>query len=157
MFEKYPDLLNEEYVETYNLEVCHTNTEKDGPILDLDVAVALIRYQGNLTNVARKLARSRRVIETYISREPKLRELAEDLQEQFIDLTEDKLRGLVVAGDPSSVRYVLSTLGKKRGFVTRNEVSGKDGEGLSVTFFLPDNGRNDTYKEDETDQGEEHD
>lgn len=141
IFERYPDLTDPEYVEAYDLDRTYTKSHKEGPILDLDVAVALIRTEGNVSKVAEILHRSRRVMDTYISRDVAMTELLEDLEESFLDAVIAKTRDLAKAGDPATMRFVLGTLGKKRGFVTRVEATGKDGADLNVMFYLPENGR----------------
>ncbi len=140
IFERYQDLLNPEFVENYPLNSCPTVREAPtGMILDLDVAVALLRYDGHLANAAVQLQRSRRVIETYVQRDPMLSELLEDILETFLDDAEEAARKLARAGDGGMVKYTLSTLGKKRGYVTRTETVARDA--ITVQFFLPTNGR----------------
>lgn len=141
IYKKYADLASFDFVENYDLENSYTASDPEGVILDLDVAVALIRTDGHVSNVARHLNRSRRVIDTYIQRNSDLSELMDDLYESFIDDTEDKTKALARAGDPATLRYVLGTRGKNRGYVTRVEATGKDGADLNVQFFLPVNGR----------------
>lgn len=141
IFEKYPDLADSAYVEGYDLENTYTATHCDGPILDLDVAVSLIVRKGNITRVAADIKRSRRVAETYITRNMQLQELQDDLYESFVDMAEEKAKELALLGDGSQLRFILGTLGKKRGYVTRQEVTGKDGVDLNVMFYLPENGR----------------
>lgn len=141
IFDKYQDLARSEYVEGYDLVGCPTVTDPTGLIFDLDVAVALLRNDGNVGSVASALKRSRRVMETYITRDDKLAELQEDIHESFVDDAEAVARKLARAGDGGMVKFVLSTIGKRRGYVTRVENTGKDGAALQVQFFLPINGR----------------
>ncbi len=141
IFETYQDLTRSDFVERYSLQSCPTTRDINGPILDLDVAVALLRLDGNIGAVAQQLGRSRRTIDTYISRNPQLQELQEDIYEAFVDDAEAQARKLARAGDGGMVKFVLSTIGKRRGYVTRVEATGKDGAPLGVQFFLPLNGR----------------
>lgn len=140
IFGEYSDLTDPEFVENYPLGSCATlRNAPDGMILDLDVAVALLKYDGHIAETARQLGRSRRVIETYIQRDPNLSELLEDIHETFLDDAEFKARSLARAGDGGVLKYMLSTLGKKRGYVTRTETVARDA--VTVQFFLPPNGR----------------
>lgn len=141
IFDDYPDLCREAFVRDYPLRDCPTVTNMDGPILDLDVAVAIFHFEGNVTKIAAALQRPRRVIDTYISRHVGLSELVEDIDEMFVDDMEDRARVAARAGDIGLMKFMLSTIGKKRGYVTRVEATGKDGKDLNVHFFIPDNGR----------------
>lgn len=131
IFETYPRLLDETFILTYDFANCYTVAE-DGPIGELDAAVALIAFRGNLTNVAKQLVRSRRVVETFVNRNPMLSDLQQDLEENFLDEIEEKYRNLAQSGDANAIRYFLTTKGKHRGFTTRNELTGKDGNPIQV-------------------------
>ena len=140
IFDEYNDLIYPEFVENYSLGSCPTlRNAPDGMILNLDVAVALLKLDGHIAAVAQQLGRSRRVIETYIQRDPNLSELLEDIHETFLDDAEFKARALARSGDGGVLKYMLSTLGKKRGYVTRTETVARDA--VTVQFFLPPNGR----------------
>lgn len=140
IFDEFQDLIRPEFVEGYDLEMCPTAREPEGPILSLDVAVALLKLDGHIAAVAQHLGRSRRVIDTFIQRDLNLSELLEDIQETFLDDAEAKARALARSGDGGVLKYMLSTLGKKRGYVTRTETMLPNG-GMTVQFFLPANGR----------------
>lgn len=143
IFDKYQDLSDPAFINAYTFDDCFTvrNEDGTGTILDLDVAVALIRAKGNVSTVAETLKKSRRVIDGYISRDLALTELKEDIYEAFLDEVEDKAKTATLAGDVGMMKFVLSTLGKKRGYVPRVEATGKNGKDLNVMFYLPENGR----------------
>ena len=132
IFDEYQDLIRPEFVEGYTLSDCATmRNAPNGMILGLDVAVALLKLDGHIAAVAQHLGRSRRVIETYIQRDLNLAELLEDIQETFLDDAEAKARALARSGDGGVLKYMLSTLGKKRGYVTRTETMLPNG-GMTV-------------------------
>lgn len=140
IFDEYQDLIRPEFVEGYDLGTCPTARDPDGAILSLDVAVALLKLDGHIAAVAQQLGRSRRVIDTFIQRDTNLSELLEDTQETFLDDAEAKARALARSGDGGVLKYMLSTIGKRRGYVTRTETMLPNG-GMTVQFFLPTNGR----------------
>lgn len=140
IFDEYQDLVRPEFVEAYDLSTCPTAREPEGPILSLDVAVALLKADGHVAWVAQALRRSRRVIDTFIQRDLSLSELLEDIQETFLDDAEAKAKALARSGDGGILKYMLSTIGKRRGYVTRTETMLPNG-GVTVQFFLPTNGR----------------
>jgi len=140
IFDEFQDLIRPEFVVCYDLGTCPTARDPEGTILSLDVAVALLKLDGHIAAVAQQLGRSRRVIDTFIQRDLNLSELLEDIQETFLDDAEAKARALARSGNGDVLKYMLSTLGKKRGYVTRTETMLPNG-GMTVQFFLPANGR----------------
>lgn len=132
IFDEFLDLNNEEYVENYDLSTCYTVFNGNGEIAVLDVAVAIMQFEGNLSDMARALQKSRRRLETFILNNLSLRELFEDVEEAFLDEIEFKLRNTAKGGDPSAIKFFLSTKGTGRGFTTRSEVGGNDGKPIEV-------------------------
>lgn len=128
IFDVYPQLLDDEYVSTYPFDTCYTRQDKLNPYADEDVAAALILSEGNLSSTATLLGRSRRSVETYILKVSFLRDLMEDIQAEFIDAVETLQKRAALSGDLTTQRFMLSTLGKDRGYVARSEATGKDGQ-----------------------------
>lgn len=70
---------------------------------------------------------SRQTIWERIQRSAELREACEEAEETTIDLAEYGLARKVRKEDMNAIRFVLETKGKSRGYVRRNEVTGKGG------------------------------
>jgi hypothetical protein len=51
---------------------------------------------------------------------------------EFVDTAELKLRQAVINGEAWAVLFALRTKGKERGYVERQEVTGKDGGGIEI-------------------------
>jgi len=70
-------------------------------------------------------------------------QVIQECRAELVDYGELSLRRAIMAGEPWAVSLVLKTLGKNRGYVERNELTGKDDSDLfdGVTIYLPDNGR----------------
>jgi hypothetical protein len=130
IFDKYPRLLDPMFVESYDLEECWTRKSEDGSFAEEDVAVALIRTSGNFSATARLLVRARRSTQTFIVQNTFLRDLREDLRNEFLDVVEDAYMNDALKGVPGARHFFLTTLGKDRGYVQRQETTGKDGEPL---------------------------
>ena len=130
IFDKYPRLLDLMFVESYDLENCWTRKSEDGSFAEEDVAVALIRTSGNFSATARLLGRARRSTQTFIVQNAFLRDLREDLRNEFLDVVEDAFMNDALKGVPGARHFFLTTLGKDRGYVQRQETTGKDGEPL---------------------------
>jgi hypothetical protein len=141
IFEEYPHLLEEKTLLAYDFGGCYTANNADGGIHELDVAAGLLVFEGNVSKVAHALKRSRRVIDTFISRSISLSDLREDIYEAFVDETEDLARRTTRQGDAGMLRFMLQTIGKSRGYVSRVEATGRNGKDLNVVFYLPDNAR----------------
>lgn len=148
IFEEYQDLYDPIYIENYSYDRCPTRLDPKGPIFELDVAVALIQFDGNISRVAAALHRTRRTIDTFIARNIKLGDLQEDLKGMFLDEVEDQAKAAAKSGDRGMVKFVLGTQGRDRGYVTRQETTGKKGEAVQVQFFLPENNRDPAKEED---------
>lgn len=123
----YPYLLSKEFIRDYDFSVCFTCTDAEGAFSELDVAVALIQTEGNLSQSSRLLRRSRSRLVNFVARNPLLVDLQGDLEEEFLDEIEFAHRGIAKGGDINTQRFFLTTRGRDRGFVQRTEVTGRDG------------------------------
>lgn len=143
IFETYPQLLDPEFVKSFDFSSCYTVQNPDGPISEYDAAVAILVSRGNFAQMGRLLHRSRRMIEGFVTRHEALSEMAQDIAEEDLDDIEAMIKMTAKIGDVGAGRFILTTLGKQRGFTTRTEVTGANGKDLNsvVVFKLPDNGR----------------
>ena len=87
---------------------------------------ALIRNGGLKGATARALHCNRLTVARYIKRYPAVKEAQEDAIGDTIDTAQAKLVEMVEQGDWRAVRYMLSTLGKDRGFTERQEIVAAD-------------------------------
>lgn len=111
------------------------------------VEAALRKCAGNMTAAAKQLKVSRITVWKYVRRSPDLQKVIAEVQEETIDLAESQLVKLLKErghrGHTQAVLFVLKTLGRRRGWVERTEISGvPDGEKTeptaSVKIYLPD-------------------
>jgi len=93
---------------------------------------ALTQARGLKSPAARALGCSRHTISRYIERYPAVRQAYEDALEESLDVAQSKLMILVDREEWRAIRYILSTLGKHRGFTERHEIAatGCDTESL---------------------------
>jgi len=127
IFEEYSDLNDETYIEMYDFDDCWTKKNPDKQYETLDVAVALIKFNGNISQCASTLGRPRRSVEGFILRQQSLRELQEDLEATFLDDIEFKYKEVATKGDPIAQKFFLVTKGRNRGYVSRAESTGPNG------------------------------
>jgi len=85
---------------------------------------------GIVTAIAQKLGCSRSTVYRYIDESVMVRQALEVERQRHVDLAEAKSLELIRAGDGSQVRFVLSRLGKDRGWVERKELTGSEGEAI---------------------------
>lgn len=118
---------------------------------------------GNKTEVAKALNVSRFAIYDWIEKDSDLKKAIEAQDEANIDFTESKLferidgyehpdthisnfQGKITITDivkhyppdATSIIFYLKTKAKHRGYIERQELTGKDGESLIQTYILPD-------------------
>ena len=96
------------------------------------VTEALHKTKGAVYLAADKLQVSHTTVYNYIRRYPDIADIKDYYDGELVDIGELKLRQQILDGDAWAVKYVLSTKGKSRGSVERQEITGA--EGGPVTF-----------------------
>lgn len=119
--------------EDYDFENCETRLNKFGPFNKIDVLFAAAATLGSLQEMAELLGRRRNSVKEYLTANPDVREYVEDVKEGSVDKLESAEIRNALAGDPTSRRFILQTLGKNRGYTTRTEQTGKDGGPIDHT------------------------
>ena len=97
------------------------------------VADTLTETRGMVFLAAKKLGCSDDTIYNYAKRYKVVGDALRQQRGQFVDMAELKLWNAVNEGEAWAVQFALRTLGKGRGYVERQEVTGKDGEAFSIT------------------------
>ena len=67
-----------------------------------------------------------------------VRSALQSARDEIVDLAEAKLYQAVQAGEPWAIALVLRTLGRKRGYVERQEFAGVDGQPLEIRLEWAD-------------------
>lgn len=94
-------------------------------------AKALRQESGVVKYAAAALGVHRWTLFKFIQENPELNEVRDGAVEEFLDDCEHKMIAAVEAGDMQTVRWALERLGKSRGFSTRVESTGANGEPLT--------------------------
>ena len=95
------------------------------PLLGLDekkVIEMLTATHGNVSLASQKLGVNRRTIHRHMKKNPALRQVVEDCREQVLDRAEENIFEAAEKGDLAACRFILTTLGKARGYSTRKEI-----------------------------------
>src|SRR2546422_853035 len=83
---------------------------------------ALTKSKGMIAMAARLLGCTRQTIYDAISRHPEINDAVGGERELMLDVAEIKLAVAIQNGQPWAIRYYLSTQGKARGYIERQEV-----------------------------------
>lgn len=95
---------------------------------------AIVAAEGNLSAAARALGCNRATVHRYVNAYATVRDAYEDAVEIKLDHVESKLHENIDKNDTTSIIFYLKTKGKHRGYVERQEFTGKDGESMQVNF-----------------------
>jgi len=102
---------------------------------------ALREKHGNLSAAARFLGCSRNTISRYIDLYPTVKAVADEERETLIDFAENQLFKQVQDGNITAIIFTLKTIGKSRGYVERQEVTGAEGGAINVIIKPRADGR----------------
>ncbi len=92
---------------------------------------ALKACDGNISAAARLLGVRRSKFKERVDRTPSLVLLLSELKDEVVDAAEGNFFKAAKSGDLIASKFILTTIGKDRGYVTRVEQTGKDGENLA--------------------------
>jgi alanine-alpha-ketoisovalerate/valine-pyruvate aminotransferase len=103
------------------------------------IVEAVKSVNGMIYLAARKLGCTPQAIYKRMAKSSIIREAVDDSRGELVDISEQKLRAAVINGEPWAIAMVLKTLGKSRGYVERQEVTGADGGAIIVDWDSIDN------------------
>lgn len=86
------------------------------------VEKALVDRMGTIALAADVLGCNALTVYRYLERYPRLKEVVAHFRERRVDKAELKLEEAIVKGEAWAIALTLKTLGKKRGYVERQEV-----------------------------------
>lgn len=119
--------LTERDVLEYDFENCEFRRGTDN---FKDIIAAMLATKGEFNEMSVLLGRNRRFVKKYVDTHHQLLDIWRDIREATLDRIEYTGMDLALKGDGSMIRFYLSTQGKDRGYTTRVENTGKDGEPL---------------------------
>jgi len=97
-----------------------------------DYIDAIHNSRGLLTAAADALGCTRGAIYAAAQKHPEIKQAIEDARDRTTDMAESKLFQKISEGDNTAIIFYLKTQAKKRGYVERQEVTGADGNELTV-------------------------
>jgi len=99
-----------------------------------DIIAALEKTHGMVYLAAESLGCSAMTIYRRAAKEKKIQNTIDSHRGKLIDKAELKLEQAVMNGEPWAVTLTLKSLGKNRGYVERQEVTGADGGAIVVEW-----------------------
>lgn len=85
--------------------------------------IAAVPGSGGLqTEIALRVGCDRRTVARFAKNYPTVAEAIEQEQASIIDMAQGKLAMAVKSGQPWAIKFMLATIGKRRGFTERTEV-----------------------------------
>ena len=96
------------------------------------IAEAIIAADGVLSVAARNLGCSRTTLYKYVEKYATVKDALEDARETNIDFVESSLMKQIKEGNVTAMIFFLKTQGKHRGWVERQEITGKDGAPVEI-------------------------
>lgn len=92
-----------------------------------DIIAALERTHGMIYLAAKELGCNPSTIYRRADKNKEIQSIIDSFRGQLVDKAELKLEQAVMNGEPWAVTLTLKSLGKNRGYVERQEVTGADG------------------------------
>lgn len=89
---------------------------------------------GIITAIAKKVGCEWNTAKHYIYNHSTIKRAYDNECESMLDMAESELFMAVKGGRDWAIKYTLSTKGKSRGFVERNEVSGPNGGPITISW-----------------------
>ena len=102
---------------------------------------------GVITTIAKKLGVSRKSIYDYLIKFPELKEYLNDEKEKILDMAEISLFSQVKDKDFSATKYILGTLGKRRGYVEKQEIEHTTGDHYVIEVIKHEENKDRTITE----------
>lgn len=97
------------------------------------VEKAFLAHHGILLKSAEALGVERTTLYAFLKKHPHLEQVREEAKERLLDVGEGHVATAMELGDMKTVRWAMERLGKNRGYSTRVENTGADGEPLAYT------------------------
>lgn len=89
---------------------------------------------GILSLIASRLGVSRRSIYEWTVKKPEVQKIIQEEREKMLDVAENQLFKNVTAGEEWAIKYFLSTRGRERGYIIKQEVEHKTAQPLQIIF-----------------------
>ena len=125
----------------YNFRECASR--RTGEVQLEDAAAAFTEARGVVRDAAALIGVPEADLRRALARWPELRDVQQAQREHLLDIAEKRLAEAVEEGDMSSVKYVLNSLGRQRGYGTKVQVE----SGVSDELLAAISAANESHRE----------
>jgi len=99
---------------------------------------ALEKSLGVVTTACKAVGVDRTTFYKYVNEDPAFKQAVDDVENIALDFAESQLHRQIQNGEVSSTIFYLKTKGKRRGYIERQEMTGKDGGPIQTENVQPD-------------------
>ena len=100
-----------------------------------DKVLAAIKGSGSIiSTIAKRLQCNWHTAKSLTQTWDSTKQAMDDESEAVLDMAEGTLMKSMQGGDVQSSKWWLSTIGKRRGFTERTEITGEDGNAIELTY-----------------------
>ena len=96
---------------------------------------ALEKTLGIVTTACKIVGISRQTFYSYLKEDKDFAKAVKEIDNVVLDFAESQLHKQIKDNNTSSTIFYLKTKGKNRGYVERQEITGKEGEPIQITGF----------------------
>lgn len=93
---------------------------------------ALEKSLGVVTTACKTARLDRTTFYNYVNSDPEFAAKVKDIEDIALDFVETKFHHQISKGDTTACIFYLKTKGKARGYVERQEITGKDGKAIQT-------------------------
>lgn len=115
-------------------------TKPKTPLKRDQIIAALHACGGGVYLAAKQLGCAPTTIYRRMERDAKLAAVVEGIRGELVDIAEAGLRRKALEGDTTALIWITKTLGKSRGYVERQELTGADGTPVTIKVVYGDDG-----------------
>jgi transposase-like protein len=91
---------------------------------------------GIMSTIARRLGVTWHTADTWVKQYDETKQALQDERETILDLAESTLFRNIKDGNSQDAKWLLSTMGKNRGYSERQEITGVDGGPIDVNAII---------------------
>lgn len=91
---------------------------------------------GIMSTIARRLGVTWHTADTWVKQYDETKQALQDEREAILDLAESTLFRNIKDGNSQDAKWLLSTMGKNRGYNERQEITGVDGGPIDVNAII---------------------
>lgn len=102
-------------------------------IIKASLIEALEKNLGVVTAACKQVGVNRSTYYNYVNSDPEFAAAVKDIDNITLDFAESQLYKQIKNGNITATIFFLKTKGKKRGYVERQEITGKDGQAINQT------------------------